>query len=86
MKNPCLDYIEHIVLAPPGATFEVAGKSYSEYVIGAEGREQRIESKNREREWRVRMESENRENDPVEIEGREREYILEYQYIERSRL
>ena len=22
LKNPCLDYVEHIVLAPPGATFE----------------------------------------------------------------
>ena len=32
LKNPCLDYIEHIVLAPPNATFDVpGGKSYGAY-------------------------------------------------------
>ena len=32
LKNPCLDYIEHIILCPPGATFTVGGKTYNEFL------------------------------------------------------
>ena len=28
LKNPCLDYIQHIVFKPPNATFEAGGKVY----------------------------------------------------------
>jgi tyrosyl-tRNA synthetase len=31
IKNPCLDYIEHIIFSPPGATFIAGGKSYSDF-------------------------------------------------------
>jgi len=31
LKNPCLDYIEHIILCPPGSTFTVNGVTYSEF-------------------------------------------------------
>jgi tyrosyl-tRNA synthetase len=31
LKNPCLDYIENIVLCPPGATFTVNGVTYKEF-------------------------------------------------------
>jgi len=30
LKNPCLDYVRYIVLAPPGATFTAGGKTYSD--------------------------------------------------------
>ena len=32
LKNPCLDYIQHIILLPPGATFTAAGTTYSNFV------------------------------------------------------
>jgi len=32
LKNPCLDYVEHIVFAGPHATFEAAGTVYPDYV------------------------------------------------------
>ena len=31
LKNPCLDYIEHIIFSPPGATFTVGDKTYSQF-------------------------------------------------------
>lgn len=31
IKNPCLDYIENIILSPPGATFSANGTSYSDF-------------------------------------------------------
>jgi hypothetical protein len=31
LKNPCLDYLRHIVFAPPGATFTAGGKTYSDF-------------------------------------------------------
>ena len=31
LKNPCLDYIQHIILCPPGATFTAGGKTYVEF-------------------------------------------------------
>ncbi len=31
LKNPCLDYIQHIILCPPGATFTVNDVTYSEF-------------------------------------------------------
>jgi tyrosyl-tRNA synthetase len=31
LKNPCLDYIQHIVLCRDGSTFTAAGKTYSTY-------------------------------------------------------
>jgi tyrosyl-tRNA synthetase len=31
LKNPCLDYVEHIVLAPPNSTFSAGGKTYADF-------------------------------------------------------
>ena len=31
LKNPCLDYIDNIIFAPPGATFTAGGTTYTEY-------------------------------------------------------
>lgn len=31
LKNPCLDYIQNIILCPPGATFTVNGVTYAEF-------------------------------------------------------
>ena len=31
LKNPCLDYIEHIILSPPGATFTVGTTTYTDF-------------------------------------------------------
>jgi tyrosyl-tRNA synthetase len=31
LKNPCLDYIQHIILCPPGATFTAGGKTYKTF-------------------------------------------------------
>ena len=31
LKNPCLDYIEHIILSPPGATFTVGATTYTDF-------------------------------------------------------
>uniref|UniRef100_A0A7S2EDR4 tyrosine--tRNA ligase n=2 Tax=Ditylum brightwellii TaxID=49249 RepID=A0A7S2EDR4_9STRA len=31
LKNPCLDYVQHIILCPPGATFTAGGKTYSDF-------------------------------------------------------
>jgi tyrosyl-tRNA synthetase len=31
LKNPCLDYIENIILCPPGADFTVNGVTYTEF-------------------------------------------------------
>jgi tyrosyl-tRNA synthetase len=33
LKNPCLDYIKHIVLCPAGATFEAGGVVYSDFAV-----------------------------------------------------
>lgn len=32
LRNPCLDYIHHIIFAPPGATFTAGGTTFTEYV------------------------------------------------------
>eukprot|EP00977_Amphora_coffeiformis_P015519 scaffold4535_cov179-Amphora_coffeaeformis.AAC.4 len=31
LKNPCLDYIQHIIFSPPGATFTAGGQTYTEF-------------------------------------------------------
>ena len=31
LENPCLDYIQHIILSPPNATFTANGKVYSDF-------------------------------------------------------
>ena len=31
IKNPCLDYIEHIIFSPPGATFSAGGITYPDF-------------------------------------------------------
>eukprot|EP00587_Corethron_hystrix_P002751 CAMPEP_0113307914 /NCGR_PEP_ID=MMETSP0010_2-20120614/6567_1 /TAXON_ID=216773 ORGANISM="Corethron hystrix, Strain 308" /NCGR_SAMPLE_ID=MMETSP0010_2 /ASSEMBLY_ACC=CAM_ASM_000155 /LENGTH=739 /DNA_ID=CAMNT_0000162861 /DNA_START=55 /DNA_END=2274 /DNA_ORIENTATION=- /assembly_acc=CAM_ASM_000155 len=31
LKNPCLDYVEHIVLCPPGSSFAAAGKTFDNF-------------------------------------------------------
>jgi tyrosyl-tRNA synthetase len=31
LKNPCLDYIEHIIFAPPGAKFVTKTKTYDDF-------------------------------------------------------
>jgi tyrosyl-tRNA synthetase len=31
LKNPCLDYIQHIIFAPPGATFVAGGQAYTDF-------------------------------------------------------
>lgn len=31
LKNPCLDYIQHIIFSPPGATFTAAGQTFSDF-------------------------------------------------------
>jgi Tyrosyl-tRNA synthetase len=31
LKNPCLDYIQNIILCPPGSTFTVQGKTYDTF-------------------------------------------------------
>jgi tyrosyl-tRNA synthetase len=31
IKNPCLDYIQHIIFSPPGATFEAGDKTYTDF-------------------------------------------------------
>jgi hypothetical protein len=31
LKNPCLDYIEHIIFSPPGATFSVGDTVYTDF-------------------------------------------------------
>lgn len=31
LKNPCLDYIQNIILCPPGSTFTVQGKTYDSF-------------------------------------------------------
>jgi len=31
LKNPCLDYIEHIIFSPPGATFNVGSEIFSNF-------------------------------------------------------
>ena len=31
LKNPCLDYVQHIIFAPPNATFSAGGKTYTEF-------------------------------------------------------
>ena len=31
IKNPCLDYIQHIIFSPPGATFSAAGETYNDF-------------------------------------------------------
>jgi len=32
LKNPCLDYIENIILSPPGATFTAGSATYTDFV------------------------------------------------------
>lgn len=31
IKNPCLDYIQHIIFSPPGATFTAGGTTYTDF-------------------------------------------------------
>jgi hypothetical protein len=31
LKNPCLDYLRHIVFAPPGATFTAGGNTFTDF-------------------------------------------------------
>ena len=31
LKNPCLDYVQHIIFSPPGATFTAGGKTYTDF-------------------------------------------------------
>ena len=31
LKNPCLDYVQHIIFAPEGATFTAAGTTYTDF-------------------------------------------------------
>jgi tyrosyl-tRNA synthetase len=31
IKNPCLDYIQHIIFSPPGATFVAGDKTYTDF-------------------------------------------------------
>jgi len=31
LKNPCLDYVKHVVFAPPNATFTAGGTTYAEF-------------------------------------------------------
>jgi tyrosyl-tRNA synthetase len=31
LKNPCLDYIQHIIFSPPGATFVAGGATYTDF-------------------------------------------------------
>jgi tyrosyl-tRNA synthetase len=31
LKNPCLDYIQHIIFSPPSATFTAGGQEYSDF-------------------------------------------------------
>jgi tyrosyl-tRNA synthetase len=31
LKNPCLDYIQHIIFAPPSATFTAGGRTYNNF-------------------------------------------------------
>jgi tyrosyl-tRNA synthetase len=31
LKNPCLDYIQHIIFSPPGATFTAAGQTFYDF-------------------------------------------------------
>ena len=31
LKNPCLDYIRHIIFAPPGATFTAGGTTFTDF-------------------------------------------------------
>mmetsp|Transcript_11579 Transcript_11579/g.27708 ORF Transcript_11579/g.27708 Transcript_11579/m.27708 type:complete len:782 (-) Transcript_11579:55-2400(-) len=31
IKNPCLDYIHHIIFSPPGATFTAGGTTYTDF-------------------------------------------------------
>ena len=31
LKNPCLDYIEHIILSPPGSTFTASSTTYTDF-------------------------------------------------------
>jgi tyrosyl-tRNA synthetase len=31
IKNPCLDYIQHIIFSPPGATFTAGDKTYTDF-------------------------------------------------------
>jgi tyrosyl-tRNA synthetase len=31
LKNPCLDYIQHIIFSPPGATFVAAGNTFVDF-------------------------------------------------------
>ncbi|GBG30859.1 Tyrosine--tRNA ligase 2, cytoplasmic [Hondaea fermentalgiana] len=31
LKNPCLDYVEHIVMSQPGSVFEAGGKTYETF-------------------------------------------------------
>ncbi|GAX14019.1 tyrosyl-tRNA synthetase [Fistulifera solaris] len=31
LKNPCLDYIQHIIFSPPGATFTAAGQTFTDF-------------------------------------------------------
>ncbi len=31
LKNPCLDYIQHIIFSPPGATFTAAGQTFADF-------------------------------------------------------
>jgi tyrosyl-tRNA synthetase len=31
IKNPCLDYIQHIIFSPPGATFSADGQIYTDF-------------------------------------------------------
>jgi len=38
LKNPCLDYVEHIVFAGPHATFEAAGTVYPSRATAANRR------------------------------------------------
>ena len=33
LKNPCLDYIKHIVLCPAGSTFEAGGVVYTDFAV-----------------------------------------------------
>lgn len=33
LKNPCLDYIQNIILSPAGATFTAAGTQYKEFAL-----------------------------------------------------
>ena len=32
LKNPCLDYVQHIIFSPPGATFTAGGTTYTDFV------------------------------------------------------